>query len=410
MYLWATTPFAKHSYIHGRFAHDMPGSGQSLQTPGSGGTGSLVRIRCIWRTVRQALTLPGLDGMMPPREGPPMERHRDRLSRRQFVVGAGASSAALLAGCGRWPGQAQAPARVPRIGFLAPGSREGRAPLIEGLLEGLHELGYADGQNIAIEYRFSEGNDERLPALAAELVDRQVDVIVSSATQATIAAQQATSTIPIVMGAAAEPIATGLVASLARPGNNVTGMSRMASQLMGKRLELLREILPTLSRVGLLVNPTNPVSGPESNELESAGGVLGIHIQKLEVRRAEDFELAIEAATVGHAEALVVQSDPLSTNNRAHIARLAAQHRLPAIASFREFVEVGGLLSYGPNLRDSYRRAATYVDKILKGAKPADLPVQQPMTFDFVVNLKTAKALGITFPNEIMLQVTEVIE
>src|SRR3954453_11034288 len=179
---------------------------------------------------------------------------------------------------------------------------------------------------------------------------------------------------------------------------------------MGKRLELLKEIVPHLSLVGLLVNLTNTISGPQSNELEIAAGVLGIHIQKLEVRLTEDFEGAVEAATVGHADALIVPADPLTTNNRAQIARLAAKHRLPAIYDFREFVEVGGLLSYGPNLRDSYRRAATYVDKILNGAKPANLPVQQPMTFDFMVNLKTAQALGITFPNEIMLQVTEVIQ
>jgi putative ABC transport system substrate-binding protein len=339
-----------------------------------------------------------------------MMPRRDQLGRRAFVVGAGTAGAGLLVGCGRLPWQAQEPARVPRIGFLTPGTYEGRAPLIEGLLEGLHELGYIDGQNIAIEYRFSEGNDERLPALAATLVDSRVDVIVSSASVATIAAQQATSTIPIVMGSVADPVASGIVASLAHTGNNVTGMGLISSQLMGKHLELLKLIVPDLAIVGLTVNPFNPVSGPELHEMVIATHTLGIQLQPLVVQRAEDFEVAFEAARSDHAQALVVSADALATINRATIASLAAKHRLPAIYQYREFVEVGGLLSYGPNLRESYRRAATYVDKILKGAQPTSLPVQQPMTFEFVVNMKTARELGITFPPEIQLQITEVID
>ena len=299
---------------------------------------------------------------------------------------------------------------MPRIGFLAPGSREERAPLIEGLLEGLRELGYVDGEGIAIEYRFSEGNDERLPALAAELVDRKVDVIVASATVGTVAAQQATSTIPIVMGATSEPVATGIVAGLARPGGNITGMGLMASQLMGKRLELLQQIIPGLSLVGFFANLANPIHVPQLNELEIAARVLGTRVQKLEVRRADHFEAGFEAAVAERADAVIVPSDALSTNNRARIASLAAKYRLPATYDFKEFVDVGGLLSYGPNLRDSYRRAASYVDKLLKGARPADLPVQQPMIFDFVVNLRTAEALGLTFPRDILLQATEVIQ
>jgi putative ABC transport system substrate-binding protein len=337
-----------------------------------------------------------------------MNHESSRLSRRGFVLGA--AGLGLLAGCGRWPWQAQQAARVPRIGFLAPGTYEGRAPLIEGLLEGLRELGYTDGQNIALEYRFSEGDDERLLALAANLVDSQMDVIVSSAARATIAAKQATSTIPIVMGSVADPVASGIVASLARTGNNVTGMSLISSQLMGKHLELLKLIVPNLAVVGLTVNPLNPVSGPELNETLIATHILGLQLQPLVVQRAEDFEGAFEAARSGHVQALAVSADALATNNRATIASLAAQHRLPAIYQYREFVDAGGLLSYGPNLRDSYRRAATYVDKILKGAEPRSLPVQQPMTFDFVVNMRTAQALGITFPDEILLQVTEFIQ
>jgi putative ABC transport system substrate-binding protein len=340
-----------------------------------------------------------------------MERRGMRLSRRAFVVGAGVSAVGLglLAAGGRLPWQA-AP-KVPRIGFLAVGSREGRAPLIAGLHQGLREYGYVEGQNLLIEYRFSEDLDERLPELAAELVALQVDLIVASGTPASYAAKEATSTIPLVMGGlAANPIETGLVTSLARPGGNVTGMSMMTSQLSGKRLELLQESLPGLARVAVFWNPPNPAYRPILRELEKAADFLGLELQRLEVRVPDDFAGAFEAATRQQVGALIVPADPLTTNRQKLIADLALEHRLPAMMDYKEFVRVGGLLSLGVDLTDLYRRSAHHVDKILKGANPAELPMQQPMQFDIALNLKTAAVLGLTIPPEILLQVTEVIQ
>ena len=332
-------------------------------------------------------------------------------TRRQFVQAAGIAGLGVLAGCGRLPFQAEQPAKVPRIGFLAVGSREGRAFLIEGLLQGLREYGYAEGQNIVIEYRFSEDRDDRLPELAAELVDLQVDLIVASGTPASFAAKQATSTIPLVMGGvAANPVETGLVASLARPGGNVTGMTMMTSQLSGKRLELFKEIMPGLSRVAVFWNPPNPAYGPILRELEAAAQTLGMALQRLEVRVPEDFEGAFEVAITQHAGALIAPADPLTTNRQTVVAELALKYRLPTIMEYKEFVKAGGLLSLGVDLADLYRRSAHHVDKILKGAKPADLPMQQPMTFDMAINLKTAQALGLTIPHHVLLQATEVIQ
>jgi putative ABC transport system substrate-binding protein len=305
----------------------------------------------------------------------------------------------------------QQPAKVPRIGFLAVGSREGRAPLIEGFHQGLREYGYVEGQNLIVEYRFSEDRDDRLPALAAELVALQVDLIVASGTPASFAAREATSTIPLVMGGlAADPIETGLVASLARPGGNVTGMSLMTSQLSGKRLELLKESVPGLARVAVFWNPPNPAYGPIFRELEEAAQILGLELQRLEVRVPEDFEGAFEAATRQHAGALIAPADPLTTNRPKAVADLALKHRLPAMMDIKEFVVAGGLLSLGVNVPDLYRRSAHYVDRILKGANPADLPMQQPIKLDLALNLKTAQALGLTIPDVVLLQVSEVIQ
>ncbi len=334
-----------------------------------------------------------------------------RYSRRRFLQGSLTMAGfGVLSGCGLVPLGGRQPTKVPRLGFLAPGSREGRGPFIDGLLQGLGELGYVDGQNVSIEYRFAGTDDDRLPALAAELVDLKVDVIVASATLASIAAKQTTGTIPIVMGASSEPIASGIVDSLARPGGNVTGLSLMSWQVMGKRLELLRAFIPDLALVAMFTNVTNPVYLPQLEALEAAARTLAIQVQRLDVRRAEDFEIGFQAAAARHAGALIVPADALITNNRVAIAGLAKRYRQPAIYEFREFVELGGLLSYGANLRDLYRRAATYVDKILKGAKPADLPIEQPTKFDFAVNLTTAKELGITFPEDVLIQITEIIE
>jgi putative tryptophan/tyrosine transport system substrate-binding protein len=314
----------------------------------------------------------------------------------------------VLCGC-EMPGQRTA--KVPRIGFLAVGSREGRAFLIDGFLQGLRERGYVEGQNILIEYRFSEGRNERLPELAAELVAVKVDLILASGSPASLAAAQATRTIPIVMGSlAADPIETGLIESLARPGGNITGMTEMAAQLGAKRLELLKQIVPRLSLVAVFWNPPNPAYGPVLKVLEATAPNLGMKLQRLEVRVPEDFEGALQSANRRRAGALFVPGDPLVTNRPRLVADLALKYRLPTVTDFRELPKAGGLLSFGPDLVDSYRRAATHVDKILKGARPGDLPMEQPTKFDLVVNLKTATVLNLTIPHSILTQATEVIQ
>jgi putative ABC transport system substrate-binding protein len=332
-----------------------------------------------------------------------------RYSRRQLLQGSLAlAGLSLLSGC-EVPGQQAA--KVPRIGFLAVGSREGRAFLIEGFLQGLREHGYVEGQNIAIEYRFSEDRNDRLPELAAELVALKVKLILASGTPASFAAKQATSTIPIVMGGvAANPVETGLVASLARPGGNITGMSNMTSPLAGKRLEVLKEIVPGLSRVAVFWNPPNPTYGPVLKELEAAAQTLGVKLQRLEVRVPGDFEGAFEAATRQRAGAMIAPGDPLTSNRLKQVADLALKYRMPTTTDVKEFVEAGGLMSLGPDLVDSYRRSAAHVHKILNGAKPGDLPMEQPTKFDLFVNLKTARALGLTIPQSVLAQATQVIQ
>jgi putative ABC transport system substrate-binding protein len=332
-----------------------------------------------------------------------------RHCRREFLQGSLAlGGISLLAGCDKPSQQA---GKVPRIGFLAVGSREGRAFLIEGFLQGLRERGYVEGQNIVIEYRFSGDRNDRLPELAAELVRLKVALIVASGTPASFAAKEATSAIPIVMGGvAANPVETGLVASLARPGGNVTGMSMMTSQLGGKRLEVLKETVPGLSRVAVFWNPPNPAYGPILKELEAAASTLRVELQRLEVRSPGDFEGAFKAATRQRAGALIAPGDPLFTNRPKMVADLALKYRLPTMMDNKEFVEAGGLLSLGVDLPDLYRRAATHVDKILKGANPADLPMEQPTKLDLFVNLKTAGALGLTIPQPVLMQATQVIQ
>ena len=331
------------------------------------------------------------------------------LSRRQLLQGAGVVGLALVAGCGRWPGQAQ-PTKPVRIGFLSPGTRASRAVHLDGFLVGLSEHGYVDGRDFMIEYGFSQGDDRRLPALAMELVQLPVDVLVASATPATVAAKQATSTIPIVMGGSVEPVRTGLVASLARPGGNITGMSILNSNLMTKNLELLKDTLPTLQRLAILENPSNPVAATQLEELDWAAEVFRVQVQRLEVSTPEDFEPALQAAVRAQAEAIMVPSDALYTNSRARLVAAIAKYQLPAIHAYRELPEAGGLMSYGPSLRETYRQAARYVDRIIKGTKPADLPVEQSSRFEFVINLQTARALGLTIPERVLLQATEVIE
>ena len=330
-------------------------------------------------------------------------------SRRQVLQGSLALAGYSLLLAGKASGQPAA--SVPRIGFLAVGSREGRAFMIEGLLRGLREHGYVEGQNIVIEYRFSEDRNDRLPALAAALIALKVRLILASGTPASFAAKEATSTIPIVMGGlAADPVETGLVASLAHPGRNITGMSIMTAPLGGKRLELLKRTVPGLARVAVFWTPPNLAYGPILKHLEAAAPTLGLKLQRVEVRAPGDLDGAFQAATRQHAGALIAPGDPLVANRPRMVADLSLKYRLPTMMDNKEFAEAGGLLSLGPDLVDSYRRAATHVDKILKGANPADLPMEQPTTFDLVVNLKTARTLGLTLPQSVLLQATRVIQ
>jgi putative ABC transport system substrate-binding protein len=294
------------------------------------------------------------------------------------------------------------------IGFLATGPRAGRAHLIAAFIEGLRDRGQVEDQDIAIEYRFADSNDD-LPALAAELVDFPVDIILASATPASFAAKAATTTIPIVMGGSGDPVGTGLVLSLARPGGNVTGMSNF-TLLGAKRLELLREIMPGLVRILVISNDTSPLHVPQDQDIETAGQALGIGVSIVPVRSVNDFEGAFEAAARVRADAVYLTADSLVTNEKDRLATLALRYRLPSVFDFPENAHAGGLLSYGPSIVDNYRRSATYVDKILKGAHPADLPIEQPMKLDFVINLKTARALGLTIPELILRQATEIIQ
>jgi putative tryptophan/tyrosine transport system substrate-binding protein len=330
---------------------------------------------------------------------------RTRRTRRQFLRSSATLAGLLLAGCGPLSLPWQQPARVPRIGFLATGGRPGRQFIIDGLLEGLREHGYEEGRNILIEYRFSDDDNSRLPALAAALVELGVDLIVASGTPASVAARDATTTVPIVMGGlAAHPTEAGFVESLHRPGRNITGMSLMTTLLGGKRLEFFTEMVPGLSRVAVFNNPDSPTYPPVLREFDAAAQTLGLEILRLEVRTAADFPGAFELATQAGAGALIAPGDPLTTNQMGPLAGLALQHRMPMLMEYREFAEAGGLMVHGPNLADSYRRCAEHVQKILQGADPATLPMQLPTKLDVVVNLGTARALGIALPPSILFQ------
>jgi len=307
--------------------------------------------------------------------------------------------------------EAQQPAKVFRIGLLGtvPLTEPGASRIWDGFFEGLRQLGYVEGQNIVIESRFSEGRYERVPALAAELVRLKVDVIVAAA-YTPDAAKGATSTIPIVMTNHADPVGSRLVASLARPGGNVTGLSVQSPDLVGKQLQLFKEAVPKLSRVAVLSNPIHPGHPRSLREAEVAARSLKMRLQVLEARAPTEFAGAFSAATKESAGALLVVGDPMFFGERTRIVELAAKNRLPLMASQKEYAEAGGLLAYGIDHRDSFRRAATYVDKILKGAKPGDLPIEQPTKFEFVINLKTAKALGLTIPPSLLGRADEVIQ
>jgi len=307
--------------------------------------------------------------------------------------------------------EAQPAGKVYRIGLLGtspPGTPGWR--LWEAFLQGLRELGYVEGQNLRIEGRYSEGRDERLPDLAADLVRLGVDVIVAGATQPAHAAQRATTTIPIVMPNHSDPVGSGLVASLARPGGNVTGLSILNPELTGKRVELLKQALPRVVRVAVLWNPSSQAHPQMLSETEAAARALGLQLHRLQARGRDDYAGAFSAMTKERAEALLVLGDQMFWFHRARIAELAATSRLPTMFAQKEHVEAGGLMSYGPDLRDNYRRAATYVDKILKGAKPADFPIEQPTKFELVINLKTAKVLGLKIPPSLLARVDQVLE
>jgi len=297
---------------------------------------------------------------------------------------------------------------VPRIGILTPAS-EASTPLWEAFRQGLRALGYVEGQNILLEYRFAAGKPERFAALAAELVRLQVDLLVTDATPATKAAKDATSTIPIVMAVSAAPVEAGVVASLARPGGNVTGLSVMAPGLGGKRLELLKAALPYVTRVAVLWSTGNLTSAPQWRELVAAAHGLGVQLYPLEVPHPDELDSLFVAMTTAGAEALITLADAVLWNHRTRVVALTTQHRLPAMFPEREFADAGGFMAYGPSVPESFRRAATYVDRILKGAKPEELPVEQPTQFDFVINLKIVQALGLTMLPSLLFQATEVI-
>jgi putative ABC transport system substrate-binding protein len=306
-------------------------------------------------------------------------------------------------------GAQQAP-KAPRIGVLHPGARAAASQLVAAFKQGLREHGYVEGQNIVVERRFAEARAERLSDIAAELVRLKVDVIVTASDVGIAAVKQQTETIPIVMANSTDPVGTGFVASLARPGGNVTGLSNISPELSAKRLELLKEAVPGLSRVAIMWSPDVRGAVLDYKETENAARSLRLQLQSAEVSRADDFSRAFSALTIRRAEALIVAGSPLTYINRGQIASLAQKNRLPSMSTQREFADAGGLITYGPNLAEQWRRAATYVDKILKGAKPGDLPVEQPTKFELVINLKTAKALGLTIPPSLLRRADQVIE
>jgi putative ABC transport system substrate-binding protein len=326
-----------------------------------------------------------------------------RIRRREFIFTLGGAAAS-------WPlaARAQQPGKLPTIGFL------GAAPSIEServaaFVQRLRELAWIDGRNLAIEYRWAEGRNERYAEIAAELVRLKLDVIVTSATPPTLAAKQATAVIPIVFAAVSDPVGTGLVASLARPGGNVTGLANQMSDTVGKKFEFLREVVPGLRRLAIMANVGNPASGLEMREAQATARTLGLEIITSEIRRAEDIAPAFEALR-DRADALYLSPDPLMNTNRTRISILAVSARLPTMHGGRQYVEAGGLMSYGVNLPNLFRRAADFVDKILRGAKPADIPVEQPTKFELIINLTAAKALGLEVPPSLLARADELIE
>jgi putative tryptophan/tyrosine transport system substrate-binding protein len=332
----------------------------------------------------------------------------DQLKRREFMslLGGAAAMPAFL-----WPRAAHAQQRgkLPTIGFLGQSTRSAGSEWVAAFVQRLRELGWIEGRTVAIEYRWAEGREERFPEIAAELVRLKVDVILTSGTPAVLAFKHATSVIPIVFATAGDPVANNLVASLARPGGNVTGLSILSADLAGKRLELLREVFPGLRHLAIMGNVGNPFVVLELGEVQAAAGKLGLEVAALEIRREQDIAPAFEALK-NRADALYVCPDALTNANRIRINILATGARLPTMHGYKDYVEAGGLMSYGANIPDQFRHAADYVDKILRGAKPGDIPVEQPIKFDLVVNLTAAQALGLSLSPTLLARADEVIE
>jgi putative ABC transport system substrate-binding protein len=326
------------------------------------------------------------------------------MRRRHFLAVLGAAAA--------WPrgAHAQQPAKPRRIGFLGNSTAALEANLVTPFREGLRELGYVEGRDIAIEYRWAEGRYERFPGLVSELIAQGVEVIVTTGTPAAFAVKNATASTPCVMVAVGDPVGTGLVTSLARPGGNMTGLTSIAPDLEGKRLGLLREVIPTLAHFAVLWNPANPFHVSSEREVRAAAQLLRMKVKSLPARSSDELEEAFASIGRERPDALVVLADRIFLHNRARIMDFAAEQRLPGVYAYRELVEAGGLMSYGPNYAHMHRRAAIYVDKILKGASPAGLPVEQPTTFELVINLHTAKALGLEIPPSVLARADEVIE
>jgi putative tryptophan/tyrosine transport system substrate-binding protein len=322
------------------------------------------------------------------------------VNRRAFIT--------LLGGAAAWPfaARAQQPGKLPTIGLLGATTPAAQSQLT---VQRLRELGWIEGRTVAIEYRWAEGRSERFAQFAAEFVRLKVDVILTHNTPPVLAAKQATSIIPIVFATAADPVGTGVVASLAQPGGNVTGLSSQTTDLAGKRIELLREVVPGLRRLAILANPDNSYVASEVREVQAAARTLGLEVDLFEIRQVQDIARVFEGIK-GRTEALNILPDPLLFIHRLRINTLALGARLPTMHALREYVEASGLMAYGPNWPDQWRRAADYIDKILRGAKPADIPVEQPTKFDLIINLTTAKALGLTIPEPFLLRADELIE
>jgi len=328
----------------------------------------------------------------------------NKLRRRALAVVAGVLAAPVAS-------YAQQPAKIPRIGFLHPGSQQASDVQLQAFRDGLRELGYVEGKNLQLEIRWGEGKLERLPMLAAELVQLKVDIIVAATSPSVEAARQATRTIPIVMPLSSDPVGEGLVTSLARPGGNITGLSVMAPELGDKRIELLKDMFPKVGHgMAVLWNPAFVGMRARFEQARIAAPAIGLTVRSMEVRDTRDLDAAFEAILREHPEALLLLVDPFLRSQRSRIVEFAAEQRIPAIYESSEFVDAGGLISYGANTLDQFRRAATYVDRILKGAKPADLPIEQPTKFELVINMKAAKALGIKVPESILLRADKVIE